>query len=287
MIRIIKRCTVAVVLLGLIPSVHAVDKLNIFVSILPQKYFVERVGGEHVDVSVMVGPGQSPATYEPTPQQMAKLAKADIYFSIGVPFESAWLNQIRKNNKNLMIVECCRAFTTLKHDGHAHSHNHTHLDPHIWTSPKNVIQLSMIIEKSLSRIDPVNKNNFIAASARFIVALKTLDQEIAQKTAHLKNKTMIVSHPSWGYFSENYGFTQVSIEQTGKEIQGNAMTKLIDFAKQNNIRAVFTQPQFNNKAAEVIAAEIDAALFELDPLAENYIVNMQEITNKIVQGLSQ
>ena len=74
-------------------NVHAENKIIVFVSILPQQYFVQQIGNDLVDVRVMVGPGQNPATYEPTPQQMAALYKADIYFRIGVPFESAWLDK--------------------------------------------------------------------------------------------------------------------------------------------------------------------------------------------------
>ena len=88
-------------------NAHAENKISIFVSILPQQYFVRQIGNDLVDVHVMVGPGQNPATYEPTPQQMAALYKADVYFRIGVPFESAWIDKIKLNNKNLIIVGCC------------------------------------------------------------------------------------------------------------------------------------------------------------------------------------
>ena len=66
--------------------------LNVFVSILPQKYFVEKIGGARVSVHVMVTPGKSPATYEPTPNQVVELGSADVFFTIGVPFENAFLS---------------------------------------------------------------------------------------------------------------------------------------------------------------------------------------------------
>ena len=103
--------------------------------------------------------------------------------------------------------------------------------------------------------------------------------------ATLKNRVLIVAHPSWGYFAERYGLSQRSIEQDGKEIQGRSLAQLIEFARQRNIRAVFTQPQFNDRAARVIAAEIGATVYELDPLAGGYIENMRAVTDKIARGL--
>jgi len=109
---------------------------------------------------------------------------------------------------------------------------------------------------------------------------------VKSKTAKLKKRDIIVSHPSWSYFADDYGFRQISIEQEGKEIQASSMVKLIKLAKEKNIKAVFVQPQFNSRAAEVIAREIDATILVLDPLAFNYIENIIDITDKIVQGLS-
>ena len=124
-------------------NVHAENKTIVFVSILPQQYIVSQIGTDLVDVRVMVGPGQSPATYEPTPQQMVALSKADVYFRIGVPFESAWLDKIKLNNKNLIIVECCDLISDLKAESNSHD---TDYDPHVWTSPKNVIKIAELIK---------------------------------------------------------------------------------------------------------------------------------------------
>jgi zinc transport system substrate-binding protein len=272
---------VVTLLITSLTNVNAENKINVFVSILPQQYFVEQVGGENVDVHVMVGPGQKPETYEPTPKQMSTLAQADIYFSIGVPFEKAWLANIKESNSELMFVECCNSISDL--DGHSHDDN---LDPHVWTSPKKVIQIVKLIEKSLIEIDRENKASYEKSAADFISELNKLDDEIKTKLSQLKQRNLIVSHPSWGYFAEEYGLTQISIEQQGKEIQAKSMVKLIKLAKEKNIKAVFVQSQFNSKAAKTIAKEIGAITLVLDPLAFNYIENMNDVTDKIVEGLS-
>ena len=281
-----------IILFTFVSRVGAAEKINVFVSILPQQYFVQQVGGELVDVRVMVGPGQNPTTYEPTAQQMAALAHADVYFSIGVPFEKAWLDKIKQSNDKLVVIECCQSLANLQgHSHHGHSH-HDHEersdhDPHIWTSPKKVIQLVKLIEGSLSQISSPDKHAFNKAAAKFILKLNNLDEFIRLSLNDLKQRELIVSHPSWAYFADEYKLSQISIEQNGKEIQARSLVKLIESAKEKNIKAVFVQQQFSDKAAKIIARELNADIYELDPLAFNYIENMNDVTSKIIQGLSR
>ena len=293
MINVITRLAALLLLSGLMAPAQAEQKINVFVSIAPQQHFVEQVGGDRVAVSVMVGPGQSPELYEPTPRQMARLAGADLYFSIGMPFESSWLPEIRKNNPALKIVACCAELARLaghEHHGHEHGgHDSEHgnsMDPHVWTDPNNVIVIAGLIEAALASHDKANAEAYRQAARAFNKQLQALDRLIAEKTAALKNRQLIVAHPSWGYFAERYGLSQISIEQDGKEIQGRSLAELIKFARQRNIRAVFTQPQFNDRAARVIAAEIGAKVIELDPLTADYIEDMRAMTDRIVQGLA-
>lgn len=272
---------------------QAAEKIDVFVSIAPQRDFVEQVGGDRVAVHVMVGPGQSPELFEPTPRQMARLAGADLYFSIGMPFEASWLPAVRRNNPDLKIVPCCAELAKLAGDGHGgHEHaGHGHgghdngMDPHVWTDPNNVIAIAGLIAEALAAHDAAHAREYRRAERAFSEQLRALDSLITARMAALKNRVLIVAHPSWGYFAERYGLSQRSIEQDGKEIQGRSLAQLIEFARRRNIRAVFTQPQFNDRAARVIAAEIGATVYELDPLATGYIENMRAVTDKIARGL--
>ena len=112
---------------------------------MPQKYFVQRVGGDLVQVQVMVPPGRSPAIYDPTPKQMAELSQAKAYFRIGVPFENAFLPKLRANYPRMKVVDTTKGvkFRYLHHeDGHEHEKtgHHQHAkgspDPHIWLKPR-------------------------------------------------------------------------------------------------------------------------------------------------------
>ncbi|MFV0421349.1 metal ABC transporter solute-binding protein, Zn/Mn family [Oleidesulfovibrio sp.] len=130
----------------------AQNAMSVMVSIVPQQYVLEKIAGETVDVSVMVNPGASPATYEPKPAQLAALSKASMYFSIGVPFEAAWLERITSANKHLTMVAMDSHISKIamaahshgpeetgnakhdehgEHDGHDHdTHHHSHADVH-------------------------------------------------------------------------------------------------------------------------------------------------------------
>ncbi len=285
MISLMTKCIVALLFFSLSTHARADKRINVFVSILPQQYFVKRVGTEHVDINVMVGPGQSPETYEPTPQQMVRLATADIYFSIGIPFERIWLRQIKQHNKNLTIIECCQSLVAS--NARRHEKDEGFSDIHVWTDPINVIAIARLIEQSLSAMDRPNAPAYKDALHGFIQELEELDDTIKTDTAGLKKRQLIVSHPAWGHFAHRYGFTQIPIEQHGKEIQAAGMGKLIDLARQQDIQAIFIQPGFNNKAARIIATEIGADVFTLDPLAADYIENMSGIVKKIVRGLDR
>lgn len=275
------------------------DVNNVFVSILPQKYFAERVAGEHVKISVMVGKGQSPATYEPTPKQMVLLNKSQLYFQIGVPFESIWIDAITKLNSQLKIIECCTELSTRQSEGHSHVQHREKenakeehakkehakkehaMDPHIWTNPANAKYIALKMKKALIDSYPVYAKEFESNCSRLIEDLDKLDRDIKSSLAQLNNRYIIVSHPSWGYYAQAYDLIQLPIEVEGKEVRAKSLVKLIEFTKSKNINRVFVQKQFNKNSAEIIAREIGADVIELDPLAEDYIANLYHVTDAI------
>ena len=289
MFRIIFFITLLACQLFQICNASESDVNNIFVSILPQKYFAERVAGEHVKVSVMVGNGKSPATYEPTPKQMALLDNSQLYFKIGVPFESIWIDAISELNSDLEVIECCTELITRHDEGNSHEHHveveHAEkehaIDPHIWTSPANAKYIALKMKKALIDSYPVYAKEFEINYSRLIEDLNRLDQDIKSNLAHLKNRYIVVSHPSWGYYAEAYDLIQIPIEVEGKEVRAKSLAKLIEFARSKNINRVYVQKQFNKNSAEIIAREIAADVIELDPLAEDYIANLYSVTDAI------
>jgi zinc transport system substrate-binding protein len=252
--------------------------IRVFVSILPIKYFVERVGGNNVDVSVMVRPGQSPETYAPTPQQMVGLSKAKIYYRIGVPFEDAWMKRIRRMNPSMQIVDLRKGITL--------RHLPVGIDPHIWTNPLLVVRMSETIRDSLINIDTKNSRVYEKNYSIFVNDLKKLDNYIRVKLKNLSSRTFLVFHPAWGYFADAYRLEQIAIEQEGKEAGPRDLENIAKIAKQKQIKVVFVQPQFNKTQAQAVANLIHAKIVVIDPLAENYLSNMYKVTDIFARYLN-
>ncbi|MCX5827891.1 MAG: zinc ABC transporter substrate-binding protein [Deltaproteobacteria bacterium] len=271
-------------------------KIPVFVSILPQAYFLERIGGSHVDIEVLIGAGQSPHSYEPTPKQMAKLATAKAFFSIGVPVEKGVLRKIRQSHKQLVIVETQQGITYRYLAGHDHEHGEAHEkdhksegkkepDPHIWMAPKLVKIQARNIYEALSRLDPAHKQEYATNLRAFDADLDRMDARISRSLAPLKGRKMYVFHPAFGYFADAYGLIQVPIEIEGKEPGARQLAKLIDRAKKDRVKVMFVQPQFSARSAEAVAKAIGGVVVPIDSLARDYLANLDKIAAAVERGL--
>jgi zinc transport system substrate-binding protein len=275
-------------------SVFADNRLPVFVSIAPQKYFVSQIGKDLVDVQVMVQSGASPHTYEPKPLQMAALSKAEIYFSIGVTFENAWLNKIASSNPHLLIVHTDEKIQKIQMSTHHHhhdddtehspveDHNHNHQhngihDPHIWLSPPLVKIQALNIFKALQQADPVNSATYEANYKDFIAEIDLLHTELENTFSGKEETPFMVFHPSWGYFAKAYGLKQVPIEVEGKDPKPAQLMEVIRFAKEHNIKVIFVQPQFSTRSAQMVAKAIGGQVVSVDPLALNWSENLRQV----------
>ena len=275
--------------------------LKVFVSILPQKYFVKKIGGDAVEVAVMVQPGASPATYEPKPKQMVALTKSDIYFAVGVPFEKTWLPKIMATNPKMHIVytqagiekRAMKSHHAPKQEskhryGEAEHGQDQHLgkDPHVWLSPPLVMQQARNILNGLETLDPTHRALYQANYKSFLVELVDLDlglKRLFQTTA--AHSEFMVFHPSWGYFAQAYGLEQVPIEIEGKEPKPAELKYLIQYGKKIGIQVIFVQPQFSWQAAQTIAQAISAQIVVVDPLAPNWAENLRQVAVKLSTAL--
>ncbi len=277
----------------------ASDKLSVFVSILPQKYFVQQIGKGLVDVQIMVQPGASPATYEPKPRQMADVAKAKIYFAVGVPFENAWLNKIAAGNPRMQMVHTEHGIEKLAMNSHHHHddsekdhtttghdhHDKAGLDPHVWLSPPLVKIQAHNILVALQENDPENKSFYENNFQEFSAKIDHLDADLKKTFAGKQGLQFMVFHPAWGYFAHTYGLKQVPVEIEGKAPKPAQLKKLIDYAREKGIKVLFVQPQFSTKSAEVVAREIGGQVAFANPLAEDWINNLREIGDKFEAAL--
>jgi zinc transport system substrate-binding protein len=293
---------------GLPQNVGADEKISVVVSIPPQKYFVEAIGGPHVDVIVMVPPGHAPEIFEPKPAQMKQLAAAKVYFAMGVPFESAWLPRFSSFNSKMTIVHTDKGIEKQAinrhdeqgpihgvqkphaHHDSAHRHDHHHHDcgindPHIWLSPPLVKIQARHILTGLIQASPQLQPEFEANYASFIDRLEKLHNELEQLFADHEGGLFLVFHPSWGYFADAYGLRQVSIEIDGKEPKARELQSLIAYARDTGISTIFIQPQFSSQQARILADEINGSLVDADPLAENWFENIQSVAAALNNAL--
>jgi len=266
-------------------DIRADDRLKVFVSIVPQKYFVEKIGGDLVDVSVMVQPGANPAVYEPKPQQMAGLTKAEIYFAVGVPFETVWLKKIAGVNTEMMIVHTEDGIEKMPMKaGHHHGEETDHTgvkDPHIWLAPPFVMIQARNILHALMMADPERASVYKANYREFILELVDLDLRIIKIfSTSGEGLRFMVYHPAWGYFAESYGLEQIPIEIEGKEPKARELQDLLQQARVAGIKAIFVQPQLSSKSAHTIAKAIGCRIVTADPLAEDWAKNLLDVADK-------
>ena len=284
--------------LSVLPVEAAVTKA--FVSISPQKYFVQKIGGDLVDVSVLVPAGANPHNFEPKPRQMAELSKSAVYFAVGIDFEKFWLKKIAAANPKMRVVRTDDGITRIpmadRHDGEKSLHQHSQElkteipakdnyggvspDPHVWLSPALVkIQARHILE-ALVAIDPVHQSKYESNYASFMREIDELDAELKALFAGRKGEQFMVFHPAWGYFAEAYGLVQVPVEIEGKDPKPAQLQNLIRHARERRIKVVFVQPQFSAKSAELLSGEIGGQIVYADPLAENWAGNLREVARK-------
>ena len=296
-------------------AAFANDKLTVFVSIAPQKYFVNQIAKDLVDVKVMVLPGADPHTYEPKPQQMVAISMAKIYFAIGIEFEKANLSKIVSVNPQIKVVPTDRGIKKMpmaayhhdeegehhekselhKEGEHRHEkaesaheddhHDHGRLDPHIWLSPPLVKILAKSILNALQEADPSHRALYESNFQQFVSQINKLDAELKSIFAGKQGLQFMVFHPSWGYFSNTYGLKQVPVQIEGKEPKPAQLKELIEHAREKNIQVVFVQPQFSAKSAELVAKEIGGEVAFVDPLAGNWSANLREVANKFKAAL--
>ncbi|MCF6334515.1 MAG: zinc ABC transporter substrate-binding protein, partial [Spirochaetales bacterium] len=192
------------------------ELLSVFVSIEPQRNFVEKIGGQYISTEVMVKPGQNPATYEPTPGQITKLGKSRIFFTIGVPFENAFIKKIESSLPDLKIIDTAEGISKRKIEDHNHENSTSEQrkelpDPHVWMSPVLVKNQALVIVNALTLLAPEKSDYFKQNYNIFIRELDQLNMDIEKILEPLKGKTMFVYHPSFGYFTDLYGLKQEAV----------------------------------------------------------------------------
>lgn len=263
------------------------QKIGVAVSIMPQAGFVENIGCDKVDITVMVPQKADPHTYEPTPKQMKALSRAKLYARVGsgIEFELVWMDKMIAANQKMLVVDCSQGIPLIAMTAKDADEDKAHggLDPHIWMSPSNAKIMVQHIGDGLSQVDPDNRGYYENNRNLYLPKLTQLDKDIRDGLSRVKNRKFLVYHPAFGYFAREYNLTMLAIEEQGKEPTAAGIARVIQQAKDNNIRVVFASPQFNPQSARVIASAIGGTVVMVDDLAKDYVNNMRAILAELVK----
>lgn len=270
-----------ILVIAVLPTINSIKAKTITsaVTIVPQKQFVEAVAGENSEVTVMIPPGYSPGNYAPRPSELTKFSDADIYFSIGVPADiQNILPKAKQFNQNIKVVRLAEKVAQ-KYDDRIFSNGSR--DPHIWLSPKRVIRIVKIIRDELIELNPEKRQIYQKNTAEYIDKVKETDQKVKNILNNNDHNYILVYHPSFGYFADEYNLNMVAVEEGGKEATAKHLQEIIDFAKEKNIEKIFHQAEIDSRQTQALAEEIGAELVQLDPLAEDYLNNLIKMAKKI------
>lgn len=265
-------------------------RCEVLVSIPPYLYFVDALSGGELTACSLVPPEANPHLYEPTPKQVKLAQKAKVWVRVSELFEKKIAVSLREHNASLVSVNLgdSKELSYIYENGHAHSCKHCHYgrdskDLHIWLSLRMGKVQAELIAQALIQAFPEKKLTIEQNLSVLVNRFEKLDEEFSQKLAPYKGESILISHPALGYFCRDYDLHQISIETEGKDPLPQQLASILASAKANTIRTVFTQRQYNNKGAEIIAKDLHMIPHEIDPYSADYLKNLELIVQAIVE----
>lgn len=255
-------------------------RYDVIVSIPPTRYLVRAIAGEGLCIALIVPPGLSPHSFEPNARDALKLTDAKIWFQIGEGFEHRLDPLFSQATQRINLCDRLLPSSSEPHHGGC---NCAVNDTHIWLCPHLLKEQAKIIASALSACFPEKRVLFEANLAAFLNKLDYVDQELIALTRAPLHRTVLVVHPAFGYFCKTYGFSQLAIEENGKEPSPRYLHALVERAHREELQRIFIAPQYSTKEAEVLAHELNAELISIDPYAENCLDTLRMIATQFSQ----
>lgn len=273
------------------------SKLQVYTTVYPLTYFTERIAGDLVDVQSIYPAGSNEHTFEPSQQDMIKLADADLLFSIGLGLEG-FIDNAKKTLKNEQVkfvatadhitdeeLDAALGHKEDEHEGEPEEasshdgHNHGSTDPHVWMSPVLSEKLAESIKDSLVEADPENKDAYESNYTELVGELETLDRSFASLSERVNKDTFFVSHAAFGYLSEPYGFEQIAIAglNSQNEPSQKELTEIVNLAKKNNLQYIVFEQNVSSNLTNVIQKEVGAEAIQMHNLG---VLTQENIDNE-------
>lgn len=254
------------------------------VTILPQKYLLDKIVGDSIDVVCAIPEGGNPEEYSATTRQMEEIATSSLYFKVGeLGFEKTTLSSILSNTPNIKVVTLSEDIDFIASTCSHGEEEHLHYDPHYWSSPKCTKIMATNMYKAIIEYDKANKSYYKNNYEKLIVELDALDIKVDSLLSATSNRKFAIFHPSLSYFARDYGLEQISLERNGKEITPNVMLQTIEEAINSGVKTVFIQNEFNTSQIETFADEIGAEVVVINPLAYNIIEEILKVAYAIAK----
>ena len=241
----------------------------VIVSIPPYVEIVKEIAGDDVNVISFLQEDDNPHTFEPTPKQMKQVENADLWIGIGEPFEARVTSVMKSANPRSEVLDLAAATPT------------TSGDRHIWMSLRLMKNQAIAISEAIAKIVPSDALEIKQNTLELSKKLDTLDQKIFRELMPFHGEALLVSHPSFTYFCNDYNLVQVPVESEGKNPIPVQIQVIFEMTKSTKFRCALTVPQGNNKGTTLIAERLNIPVHSFNPLAEDYFDNMDHLADLI------
>jgi ABC-type Zn uptake system ZnuABC Zn-binding protein ZnuA len=290
------------------------DRLKVVATTTIVGDIVSQVGRDFIDLSVLLPVGADPHSFDPTPQDIAKVAEADLVFANGVGLEMFLDPLLESAGAQEKVIQVSEGIDFLifgtgelepdregaEQDHETGEHERQGADPHTWTDPNNVMIWVQHIEQQLSQADPKNAVTYQANAQAYRAKLESLDAWIQEQTTRIPtdNRKLVTDHALFGYFTEAYGFEQVGALIPGystlAEPTAQELATIEDAIQEFGVKAIFVGNTINPDLAERVAQDTGTALVfvytgslsEPDGEAPTYLDYMRYNTNAFVEALT-
>ncbi len=249
------------------------NKPLVVVAIPPYVNLVEELGDDMIEVDSILSPNDDPHTFEPKPRQMDSFKNARLFIGVGEPFEAGIIKALKRTSPNLQVLNLTQVTPPSRGDRH------------IWMSPALVEAQAPAIATSIKTIVSGGQQKQINENlAELQSELNSLNEKIQQQLRPFTAQAILVSHPSFSYFCDQYNLVQIPVESEGKDPLPRQLEAILQIKQSKIFRCAFVVPQGAGKGTRQIAKRLEIPTYDFNPLAEDYFNNMKKLSDLIAQG---